>query len=941
MRFSLLTMLVFLVLSGIQEVRAQELKEDYNSVVAMANDYFDNRDYINAKAAYQYAKQLNPEAEFAKVRLEQTIKLLREQLSKSGAYTEHIARAEDFLEQQEYDKAIEAYQQAQQVIPDIKYPAEKINEIKELRSQLKEKTADYEQKIKQANQLLEERSYAEARETFEAASDIFPAKSYPTEKISEIDNILYQLEQADNAYKMAMSNARFFLKKGKLREALEEFKAANGFKPAEAEPVRQIQDLEARISETEQYEAYVEEADRLYIVKDYSGAKNQYLMAQKLKPEDNYLSEMLLKIDDAIARKSTTTEQDYSNAIKRGDEFLQNKDLKLARTQFEYAARLKPQESLPEVKLEEVKALFAAYKEKISLADQQLQESNFEEAKNNYMAATQILPSEDYPREKLEEVNVYISQQSRMDEIDSAFNQVIARADEMFINSRFAEAKIEYKKALEIKPAAIYPKARIDEVDQTMAELYQEKAARENYQGLISMADQLFEDEDFEGAMQKYEEAARVLPEEEYPAYRIEEIRQITANLSAYKANRKKYENLLKNADELFMTESLKASKEKYQQALALFPGEIYPQEKIDEIDGIYARMQRQKEMDSTYRVYVAKGERLIEEEKYEEARQAFLGAKQLKPDETYPGEKLKELEDILAEIERRKQLEMQFAELVQRGDSLIEANEFPTAKMAFEEALAIKPEAEYPQKQLIEVERELKKMEEERKQAYERAVTKGDNAFEQQDYFQAKEAYVAANKLFPKNEYPINQIDKCNTYIAEIEKATEREYNQSIANGDKFYNSKIYDRALDAFYRASELRPRASYPVEMIDKITDILSKNILVDIDVAGDTIQSNKMKKYTFKPVGVQDRKDNYVIITAKNLSQEEFKVIMSYGSGGAKNGGMLVRVPASETEKELIIRFGTQYKWFSEDNDWISIVPEGGRLEVSGVKIVKAE
>ncbi|MCF8229405.1 MAG: hypothetical protein K9G58_15100 [Bacteroidales bacterium] len=941
MRYSLLFFLFMSFLITTHKTRAQEQKEDYNSVVAMANDYFDDKDYINAKAAYQYASRLNPEAEFAKARLNQTIELLRQQLAKSGTYTEYVSQADEYMAQQEYDKAIEAFKKAQEIIPDIKYPAEKIRDIKKLQVEFKERTAEYNRTLAKANKLMEEKNFAEARTAFEEAAEIFPSKSYPQEKIEEIDNIMYQLEQAENGYNMAMSNARFFMKKGKLREALEEYKNANSFKPGEKEPVEKIAGLQDKIAESEQFSAHVEEADRLYIVKDYRGAREQYAQAQKIKPNDNYLKEMMLKIERALEDKNTSIEQDYTNAITRGDEFLNNKDLKLAKTQFEYAARLKPGESLPNQKLEEVNSLLAEYQNKIETADQKLENGDFEEAKSNYMSALQILPAESYPKEQLEEVNIYLARESRKDEIDSAYAEIIAMADQMFVNNRFAEAKIKYKEALDVKPGETYPKAKIDEVEETMASLYQEKAARENYSNLISMADQLFENEEFESAQQKYEEAAKVLPEEEYPGHRIEEIEQITADMAAYKNKRKKYKSYVETADELFETEELKQSKINYQEALGLFPGESYPQSRIAEIDTIFAEIQRQKEIDSTYHDALAKGDQFMEEEKYKAAKQAFLEAKQLKPDADAPSEKLKKVEAVLLEIEQQRQLEAKYEALVQKGDSLIEANEYPTAKVAFEEALAIKTEAEYPRQQLIEVERELKKIEEERQQAYDRAISKGDNAFQQEDYYQAKEAYQAASKLYPKNEYPINQIDKCNSYIAEIEKATEREYNQSIANGDKFYNSKIYDRALDAFYRASELRPKATYPSEMIDKITNILSKNILVEIDSAADTILSNKMKKYKFEPIGVQDRKDNYVIITAKNLSQEEFKVIMSYGSKGAKNGGMLVRVPASETEKELIIRFGTQYKWFSEDNDWISIVPEGGKLQVSNIKIVKAE
>ena len=89
----------------------------------------------------------------------------------------------------------------------------------------------------------------------------------------------------------------------------------------------------------------------------------------------------------------------------------------------------------------------------------------------------------------------------------------------------------------------------------------------------------------------------------------------------------------------------------------------------------------------------------------------------------------------------------------------------------------------------------------------------------------------------------------------------------------------------------------------------------------------------------PVGV--RKQNYILIKARNLSDTEFKMLVSFGMNSAKTGGVVLQVPQGDGVKDYIVRIGAVYKWFSEDNNWLSIYPEGGDLEVALIRISKSD
>jgi hypothetical protein len=175
---------------------------------------------------------------------------------------------------------------------------------------------------------------------------------------------------------------------------------------------------------------------------------------------------------------------------------------------------------------------------------------------------------------------------------------------------------------------------------------------------------------------------------------------------------------------------------------------------------------------------------------------------------------------------------------------------------------------------------------------------------------------------------------------MAEREAKME-EYKAAIADADKFFNQKIYDRAIDRYMEAFRLLPNEAYPMSQVNAIKKIINDNAIVDINQEQMLIPENTDKRFAFVPMPVSVRKENYLLIKARNPVEREFKMLVSFGSDGAKHGGFAVRIPESEETNEFIIRIGSQYKWFSEDNNWISIYPEGGDLEISLVRLSKSD
>ena len=59
----------------------------------------------------------------------------------------------------------------------------------------------------------------------------------------------------------------------------------------------------------------------------------------------------------------------------------------------------------------------------------------------------------------------------------------------------------------------------------------------------------------------------------------------------------------------------------------------------------------------------------------------------------------------------------------------------------------------------------------------------------------------------------------------------------------------------------------------------------------------------------------------------------------GSKKGKNGGFVIQVNEGEEFNDYIVRVGNQYKWFAEDNNWFTLHPENGDVEISMLRISK--
>jgi tetratricopeptide (TPR) repeat protein len=329
----------------------------------------------------------------------------------------------------------------------------------------------------------------------------------------------------------------------------------------------------------------------------------------------------------------------------------------------------------------------------------------YTEAKSSYNKALNLKPNEQYPKDKISEIEDILANLKKQEQIENQYKTLITKADKQFNTKKYSEAKQLYQQASKIKPSEEYPKTRLKEISDILLAQAETKKKEQEYKTAISLADKFLAGKQYESAKQKYEEALRLKPGEQYPKDKLSEISNIESALAAKKAKDEQYQSAITSADKLLTAKQYESAKQKYQEALSIKPKEQYPKNKINEIDNILAEISSQKAKESQYKELLSTADKLFSNKKYTEAKSSYNKALNLKPNEQYPKDKIAEIEAKKKAIEERR---LRYKTLVSKADKLFAAKDYKGAKGTYNAALNLMPDEQYPKNKISEIEKLL-----------------------------------------------------------------------------------------------------------------------------------------------------------------------------------------------------------------------------------------
>lgn len=778
-----------------------------------------------------------------------------------------------------------------------------------------------------------------------------------TEQIrSEIARLMQEYDakkkreaNAEEDFKKAMANGEAAMAAADYKKAVEAFNGALALKPAEPKATARLSDAKMKLDElegdkkkNEEYAALIKEADGLFGKKDYEGAKAKYSAASDVKEEEAYpkgkIKECQAFIDDLAKkaeeeRKAKELEEKYKAAITAADASFKGAKYEEARTKYTEASGLKPTEQYPKDQLaaitkkldelankeaEEKKAkeLEAKYQAAIVAADAAFKAQNWEQAKTKYNEALGIKAEEKYPKDQLGAIDKALADKAKKDEeerlakeLEANYKAAIAKGDAAFRDKKWDEAKAGYNEALGLKAAEKYPKDQLGAIDKAIADADKQaeadrkkKELDEAYAAALATADAAFRDKKWDDAKSGYNEAIKLKAAEKYPKDQLLAIDKAIADAKRLEEEEKakqekeaRYQKLVDNANDLFKNENYEAAKTKYQEASGVKPEEVYPKQKITEIDAKLAELARlaeeerkRQELDAKYNELVERADKNFDGEKLAEALKDYKDALQLKPAEQHPKDRIASIEQRLdasardkAEKERlereKADKEKRYADLVAKADAAFSGKQYETARTNYTDALSIKEGEKHPTDRLAEIDRilaelaandeaarlkaeqdaaERARLEEERrrKQAgqdaidseYREAIAAADLAFSADNFDVARDKYTAALAIKSEEKYPKDQLARIETELANRLKAMDDAARQAeeARRLEEERRRKEAEDAEAARRAAEEERRRMEG-----DKAREERYRQTIVDADAAfGETRYTDARDLYT---------------------------------------------------------------------------------------------
>ena len=657
----------------------------------------------------------------------------------------------------------------------------------------------------------------------------------------------------------------------------------------------------------------------------------------------NKLFIILILIINILALTSNNlTAQDsapsYQSLMLSGDKEFQKQEYIKAKTYYQEALRLKKGDATANSKLNKTiqKIREQAEKEEkfyqiLDIADNHYDNNEYEKALTEYNKAIKIFPKDKYTIDRISHINNFIKEEK--DKLNE-FNKLIATADNLRTEKKYIDALSTYESALKLYPTHVSANEKYQD---TKAEKEEFDKLTEEFTSLKKEGYELSLRKRYTEALDKYTSALNLFPNDN-------ELKETIESLKIKKETSDKYNSSINIADSFYLEKSYEKAKDAYRQALTIIPNDAYSSDMISRIDEImnsdeYLSLKK-------FLGIIEEAKKLEEEGNIDEALNKYKSALKENPDDDFTIQKIDNLTNLINNRNKELELQAQFNIFVSNGDKAIDNEDLYTALDNYTKAVELMPNSaeaidkkQNTEKKIAAFEAEMALQKQQWEEYYKSAMTSAQSFMAMQNYTEAIKEYNKALRYKKDDTLATQGLEEATKLNEARVNALAAEYNQYISNGDVQFNSNNFDKAIEYYTKAAALNTGDTYPSEMISQISTILQANKLEQLINEKTVIASNTSKRFNFTPIDVTTRKSNYILLKAKNTSENAFTLYVSYGSKSGRSGSFILRIPDNQNANDYIIRIGAQYKWFSEDNTWIELTPENGSIEIELMEITK--
>ncbi len=395
-------------------------------------------------------------------------------------------------------------------------------------------------------------------------------------------------------------------------------------------------------------------------------------------------------------------------------------------------------------------------------------------------------------------------------EMRREYDKLLEEAAKEYSNEQFLNALDGYKAASRIFPREQYPKDRIAEINDLLglmmvaADL--DKALADRFAKLVAQADQAFFAKNYFEAVNLYNRALSIKPNDSHATQRVNQVNEILKQ----QQTEQEYQDLIVRGNNAFNEMLYEAALKIFTDASHVKPGESYPKLKIDEINGRLNQMAKNAENLKSYEQAIFQAEMNFQKQFYDKAIASYENALVYKPGDTKAQSRIVEIRDLMQKLANKTL----YDKLIQTADKAYSKKLFPEALADYEKALAVLPQEQHPAQRIEAINKMLNA-----EAGFLAALKQADQAFSEKKFQESKSFYAQALEIKPGDKYVTDRMKQIDGFLAAM--ATDEQYNNLIAEADRLLAMPDYENAKNKYNESLAVKPSEQYPKNKSRRLT------------------------------------------------------------------------------------------------------------------------
>lgn len=501
---------------------------------------------------------------------------------------------------------------------------------------------------------------------------------------------------------------------------------------------------------TDKYTSFTKQGDAKFRQKELADAKDYYAQAATQIKENSYAVLMIQRIDELTGdselalrlakereaaeklRLSQARNRAYNDAIAEADRLLEQRLYRDAIEAYELALTIKSYEFYPKNQIRIIKEILAnlqikggEYNRLLREADVLMQQKEYSDARPIYVEAHAMISDEEYAQKRIFEIDRLLKNVEKDSKIDFKYSLVLVDADRLLNQKKYNEAIAKYQEAQIIKSDETYPKEQIIKIRAILAKENSEQALKvqrqSDYDRSITMADEAFNQENYQTARTLYLEALQVFSGQEYPQNQIRKIDELLRKRSLENKAASKLEQIdfsnLQHVDEadrraayleamtlgesFIKTEEWGIARFYFRRALALLPNDQLATNKLNEVE---KQIVGDNINEAKYNEMIKKADESFKTGDFGVAKFYYTKAREANPTDDYVNERI-QVVTRLTESTAARESNREYDTAMKKASEAFAAKNYAVARFFYRKAISIKSNDELAKQKLAEVE--------------------------------------------------------------------------------------------------------------------------------------------------------------------------------------------------------------------------------------------